>query len=133
MSDDQPNEPDLEIRLIPEEIRDFKDDEAHSNNAASTEKAQKEAVAFVDGTLEDLAKAGEHTRNEKIRNAVGNAGVAVVWILFVIVVAAVITVSWHYIMPEKWAWLTPQQVSDLKGPLVGAGTGFAGAYFRKRL
>lgn len=133
MSDDQSNEPDLEIKQIPDEIENLKDQEARSNNVDSKEKAQKEAVALADGTLEDLAKAGEHTRNEKIRNAVGTAGVWVVWILFIIVVAAVITVSWHYIMPEKWTWLTPQQVSDLKGPLIGAGTGFAGAYFKKRL
>jgi hypothetical protein len=57
-----------------------------------------------------------------------------VWLFFSLFAIGIVVIAWHYLMPEKWAWLSDSQLTTVKTFLAsGAVTGTAGRYLAVRL
>jgi hypothetical protein len=123
MNREQPND----FKRIPE----LAGTESEPASITGDTEGQKEAAAVAAGTLEEESKRAEHRRTERLRNHVNVAAIAVVWIFFSL---GIIAVAWHYLMPEKYAWLSDSQLTALKTFLAsGAITGTAGRYLAARV
>lgn len=102
--------------------------------ARNDERAQKEAAGFAAGTLEEASRRAEHGRSEQLRTHIHRAVLCGVWLGCVLFVLALLIVAWHYLAPERFGWLSADQLGIVKtflfsGALVTAG----GNYFGKRV
>ena len=126
MQDEYPND----FQTIPE----LSGAEAESVSVTGDAESQKEAAAVAAGTLELESKRAEHRRTERIRDHVNMAAIFVVWFFFSLFVIAIGVVAWHYLTPERLAWLSDSQLTAVKTFLAsGAVTGTAGRYLAARV
>ncbi len=79
----------------------------------------------------------EHRRTERLRNIWAVCVYALLVLAAVVVFITIFAVAWHYLAPDGWAWLEPEQLSAVRtflfsGAVTGAA-GWLGAYLRNRL
>jgi hypothetical protein len=74
---------------------------------------EKEAASLASGTLEEESKKAEHSRTERLRNHVHRAAVCSVWLLFFLVTSALIIVAYHYLVSERYCWLSDGQLTTV--------------------
>jgi hypothetical protein len=126
MNDEQPDD----FKTIP----DSADAEIAPASVTGDAKGQKEAAAVAAGTLEEESKRAEHRRTEQLRDHVNMAAIIAVWLFFFLFVLAIGVTAWHYLMPEKLAWLSDSQLTLVKTFLAsGAVTGAASRYLAARV
>ncbi|MDQ6869142.1 MAG: hypothetical protein M3178_12355 [Pseudomonadota bacterium] len=126
MNREQPND----FKRIPE----LAGAETEPASITGDAEGQKEAAAVAAGTLEEESKRAEHRRTERLRNHVNRAAIAAVWLFFLLFAFGIVAVAWHYLTPEKYAWLSDSQLTTLKTFLAsGAITGTAGRYLAARI
>lgn len=99
-------------------------------------KAYAESAGFAHKNLEEVAGRNEHTRRQRLLENMSWAAVIMFWLGVAIVAAAVVSVAWHYLLPESFAWLSTRQLEKLQAMLL-SGTvfslisGYAARYLRK--
>lgn len=94
----------------------FQPDVSQSNDML----AKKEAIAIGSGTLESDAKAQEHGRHQKFRNHINWATLIVFWSVVACLVVSIFVFTFHMITPDRWHFLTVEQIGTLKTLLGGA-------------
>jgi hypothetical protein len=126
MDDEPPND----FKRIPASAGE----ETESASVTGDVEGQKEAAAVAAGTLEKESKRAEQSRTERLRNHVNRAAIGAVWLFFSLFSAGIVVVAWHYLMPEKYAWLSDSQLTVVKTFLAsGVITGTAGRYLSARV
>ena len=126
MNDEQPND----FKTIPASA----DAETEPTPVTGDQEGQKEAAAVAAGTLEIESKRAEHRRTERLRDHVNLAAIVAVWFFFFLFVLAIGVIAWHYLTPEKWAWLSDSQLTAVKTFLASSAvTGAAGRYLAVRV
>jgi hypothetical protein len=119
-----------DFRTIPESA----DAGTEAASVTGDAKGQKEAAAVAAGTLEEESKRAEHHRTERLRDHVNRAAIFAVWFFFFLFVLAIGVIAWHYLMPEKCAWLSDSQLTAVKTFLASSAvTGAAGRYLAVRV
>lgn len=98
--------------------------------AAADSNATKEAAEVASGKYEE----NEGARADQLRRHVHLAMLIATWFVACLVLLALASVAWHYLAPEKYAWLSSSQLSTIQTVLFsGAATGFGGRYFSSRI
>jgi len=90
------------------------------------EAAKEEQALIQDGNLESAKKKNEENelgRADRLRHHIYCASVIAIWALFAIVFASLLSLTWYYIGPKSWQWLTEDQVGFIKGALLSGGGG----------
>ena len=67
-----------------------------------------------DKDLDTAARHSDHERRERFRDHVGRALIFCFWIIVVLMIAAVVSWAWHFIMPAKWHYLDKDQLSTIQ-------------------
>ena len=87
------------------------------------DEPREEEDLFGRGSIEERLEAGEFQRSERIKNALndGIVYVAIVAPYFLASVGAfvILVMLWHYLGPEKWTWMTPQQADKMEAAFGG--------------
>ena len=80
------------------------------------------------------AEVREHGRNQRFREQFEWLAIASLWVSAVAILLVGGVWFWHLLLPERWRWLKPDDVSHLQS-IVTAGllVGVIGNHFRKRL
>ena len=93
-----------------------------------------EVRAYQDRNLELVSRENEHQRSESLRDTIHTLfgwGVKAAFVLYGI---AVLAVCWHYLLPERWAWLSPDQLRTVTTVVFsGAITSRGGQYLSRRV
>lgn len=76
-----------------------------------SKRAEKEAAGIADGTLR---------RTEEVRANIHRGGLIAFWTLVIIGTSLTLVWAWHLGAPEKWRFLTTEQLSDLQKTLLAA-------------
>ena len=83
-------------------------------DAESDEAASAEARSLQEGTLEDRAAKSQHERDENLKDDIA-------WMLrwalrfaFGIIIAIAAIWCWHLLLPESYAFLTPDQINKIE-------------------
>ena len=82
--------------------------------------AKKEAIAIGAGTLEADAKKQEHGRHQKFRDHINRATLIVFWTVVFCLIVSILIFTFHLVTPEKWHFLSIDQIGTLKTLLGGA-------------
>lgn len=94
----------------------------------------------IDSTKESDFLSGDAKRGEQQKNAVHVMFLVLLWIVVVILVAALLTRAAHMVLPVSWQWLSNEQVqgldkyltSGLLGIIIGKfGDKLAGSFSSK--
>jgi hypothetical protein len=90
--------------------------------------ATAEARALASETLEQVGERRQFERRELARDAIGKATVFSIKVLFLILIIGSLIYSWHLLAPEKWRYLSSDDLSKiqtfLSNIIVGAVLGF---------
>lgn len=99
------------------------------------EKSGKEAQALAVDKLDQQAKAREHGRTEKFRDAVALAVLIVFWLAFAGIVTLGLIWFWHLITPPgSLRFLDTNQIDRIGTLLLGGiTTSFVSGYAKKRI
>lgn len=87
--------------------------------------------------LERAAKASEHQRDEVARKIIACGMWVLMVAVFVVIIAAVLTLGYHLLLPKGYHWLDPKELQDVKnavlsGAVVGLGTTYLRRYVDER-
>jgi len=97
-------------------------------------KAAREAIAYADGNLDRESKKNEHDRSEALRDTIHilfGYGLKGAFILYGL---ALVSVCWHYLMPENYGWLSTSQLHTVTTVVFsGAVTSRGGQYLSRRV
>lgn len=97
-------------------------------------EAQLLSRGFSAEDIEKQAATAEHRRNERFRDHFENIAILCLWLVALLFLAVGGTWFWHILMPEKWHWLTADQVSKLQNLVTGGIlTGIAAGHIKKRM
>ena len=76
----------------------------------------------------------EHERDQTTRHLVGVCLNVLIVLIFFVILAAVATLGWHMLTPDRLHWLTDPQLRDVKNfMLSGALVSIGSAYLRRFL
>lgn len=111
--------------------------ESPPESGDSFKQATAEALSLGEGTdLEREAKKNQHRRREKLKDHMGKGAIVAFWIFFWVVI--LITTSggliwaYHMLTPEKWHFLTDNQVNTIEDHVFTALVGGVFAFFSKQ-
>lgn len=85
-------------------------------NFFSTEsqmQAAAEAQSLQEKDLEDVARANDHRRKERVKDEFWGIGVWIIRVFLIGTVIGTIVVFWHWLAPLKWHFLTDAQLDRL--------------------
>lgn len=92
--------------------------------------ARTEAAEVASGKYDE----NELKRSDQLRHHVHFAMLCGIWFMFALIVISIIAVAWHYLLPERWEWLSESQLTAIKTFIFsGAVTGAGNKYFSSRL
>lgn len=98
--------------------------------ATSDQAAIDEAAEVASGKYDE----NESARTDQLRQHVHIAVLIAIWVALALVLIALFAISWHYLMPAKWAWLDTDQLTAIKTFIFsGAITGLGNRYLGSRL
>lgn len=84
--------------------------------------------------IEQRAKEAEANRTEGFRDHFETLSRVALWLVFGALVAIAIVWLLHLILPERWRWLTKEQVATIQNIVTGGVVaGVATAHLRRRL
>ena len=69
----------------------------------------KALPSITDKTLEEDAAKQEHARNQKWKNHFNTAFIIAFWFLWSCFILMVFALIFHWVMPDTWHWLKPEQ------------------------
>ena len=98
---------------------------------------EMEVSAVAEQRLEGESKKNEHSRKERLRNLTFTLVHRFMIVIFVVVIAAIITLVIHHMAPTEWRWLSDSDLETLQtavfsGAIFVAFNSF-GAYLKERL
>jgi hypothetical protein len=97
---------------------------------ADERAGQKEAAAIAEGKYDER----ENARSDRLRHHVHLSMLCGIWLFSAVFSFFMLAVAWHYLMSDKWEWLTAEQLSTIKTFLFsGTVTGSIGGYFGSRI
>jgi hypothetical protein len=84
-------------------------------------KAQEEALALQSGVdLAEEAKKRGHGRDQKFKDHLNVAALAIFWCVIACVAWGVVAYGWHLLMPEPWHYLSKEQLNKIESILAAA-------------
>jgi hypothetical protein len=101
-----------------------------SSESIPDNAARIEAAQVASGDYDE----NESARSDQLRHHVHLAMLAGIWLMFGLIAISVLAVAWHYLVPERYEWLSEPQLTALKTFIFsGAVTGAGNRYFSSRL
>ena len=96
-----------------------------------SDRAKKEEEAY--SKKRNLEKADrEHKRNERIRDVIAGGTLWLIRAIILSVFITVIVVAFHHLAPDRWHWLSEDQLTDLRTVLFsGAVVGAVSSYVQR--
>ena len=92
-----------------------------------SEEVQESAASY--NNYEDLARKDEE-RGDKLREALADHAHSIINVTKYVIPVSILTLGWHYILPNWLSWLTERQMDGLERFLVsGAGVGIVSTIF----
>lgn len=78
-------------------------------------------------------KRSEHYRDQTSRTILALCMWILLVMVFIVIAGAVSTLGYHLLMPDKWHWLSQDELQDIKnsvlsGAIVGLGTSYIRRY-----
>ena len=129
MSDLLPAPDDQAVRIPPLDAQN-----AEGALNADLSSAAHEQLAYADKNLDETSRKNEHRRDEGLRDTVHrlfDLGIKGAFILYCL---AVLTVSCHYLLPEKCRWLSADQLHTVTTVVFsGAVMSRGGQYLSRRV
>ena len=77
-------------------------------------------VSYGNKTLEEDAAKQEHARNQKWKNHFNTAFIIAFWFLWSCFILMVFALIFHWVMPDTWHWLKPEQLDKIKTVIMAA-------------
>ena len=97
-------------------------------------RATEEAKAYAGKTLDEESEENEHHRQEGLRDTVHKLVGWAAYGFFGLYAVAVVCVFWHYLVSEKYAWMSSNQLHAVTAAVFsGAITSKGGQYFSRRI
>lgn len=95
---------------------------------------KEEFAALQQQELDASSKKKEHVRKEKLRDVVSIGVLCLVVLAFILVAVAFVCVTWHYLAPETYRWMSDRKLEVVSSILV-SGPIFAllSSYVRDRI
>ena len=90
--------------------------------------------SLAEAEAQDLQKKrSEHYRDQTSRKVLALCMWILMVMVFIVVAGAVSTLGYHLLTPNKWHWLNPDELQDIKnsvlsGAIVGLGTSYIRRY-----
>ena len=101
--------------------------------SSSDQQAVDEAVAFDQGTLDNIANTNQHRRREAIRDALHSAGL----IIFAVSVGAAVAVgiiwTWHLVAPKEWCYLDKERMDFISTVFISGVIGYVLSELQTRI
>ena len=92
--------------------------------------ALSEAAEVASGNYDE----NESKRSDQLRHHVHFIMLCGIWLLSALIGVSIFAVAWHYLLPERWEWLSETQLTAIKTFIFsGAVTGAGNKYFSSRL
>lgn len=88
--------------------------------SSSAPSVEEEMASYGNKTLEEDAAKQEHARNQKWKNHFNRAFIIAFWFLWTCFILMVFALIFHWVMPDKWHWLTPEQLDKIKTVIMAA-------------
>lgn len=78
-------------------------------------RAEAESSYFAnDRDLETAARLNNHERRERFRDHIGMAIIFCFWVVVTLMIVAVISWAWHFIVPASLHYLNKEQLSTIQ-------------------
>ena len=105
------------------------------NSAKNYADAGTEEDRIARGRLDlnEEAKRSEHRRRERLHDALSAGGITLVRILTEMVILIIAIMGWHYFGPEKWAWMSSEQIDRAETAIAGSAAPLVILFLRRRL
>ena len=99
-----------------------------------TQEAKLLSLGLSEHEIARRAAASEHRRNENFRDHFERIAIIALWLTAVLLFVVGFTWLYHLLMPERWHWLSADQVLKLQNIVTGGVlAGVAGNHIKKRL
>ena len=102
----------------------------------TNDDANREESAIGSGVYENERNAGrvnELRRRENMREALSTVAVFVAKATPYVLVIIALIMGWHYLGPEKWAWMTPTQIDRVETAVAGGAISLVALLLRRYL
>ena len=96
----------------------------------SIDETRGERLSFADASRQEEARASEFRRREQFRNVVHRGAVWMALLAPYLLAIFVIVMGWHYLGPERWTWMSAEQID--KAEAVASGVIFSAIFFYLR-
>jgi len=94
--------------------------------------AKSEGEQFLLEKLEQEAAVSEHGRKEDSRAVIHKCSICLMIAIYLVMIAGVFTLGWHWMCPEKLHFLTHAQIDTIKNILLsGLAANFAKEFYKK--
>ena len=81
--------------------------------------ARRESRLLAAGNLQEEEERGRFRRDERLRDVLSSGRVFLFKLLPYALVLVALIMGWHYFGPEKWAWLSAEQIDRIETALTG--------------
>lgn len=87
---------------------------------SSINLANIEAESFSNEELEQVAKKNEHGRREGAKNIFHYGNILLLIVVFTGIIISVLVMFFHWVSPQQWHFLLPNQIDTIKTILFSA-------------
>lgn len=91
-----------------------------STQSPSAPSAEEEMQSIGNKTLKEDAEKQEFTRNQRWKNHFNRAFIAAFWFLWTCFILMVFALIFHWVAPDNWHWLKPEQLDKIKTVIMAA-------------
>lgn len=121
----QSQQPNADVESILGTLRDYgsvpeNGDSQQRVNSNITPNVDEEIASFSDKTLKEDAAKQDHHRDQNWKNHFSKAFICAFWILWFLFIIMCISLILHWILPEKFHWLTVDQLDKIKVIILSA-------------
>ena len=103
------------------------------SRADSAADAENEAAFISAGSYQEQAERNAFNRRERLLDVLSGGRVLLARVLPWAVILFIGVMGWHYVGPDKWGWLTPEQINRVESVLSGVGVSLVVVYLRRYL
>ena len=103
-------------------------------DSRGTSRPTGSETGFVTGhEYEEISRRNEFRRRERLLDTVAGGRVLLARLLPYAALIFIAVIAWHYLGPEKWHWMTPEQLDRVATALAGGGVSLIILFLRRYL
>ena len=103
------------------------------SRAKNDDDAGIEAVLIASGRMEDAARRREYQRRERLLDVLSYGRIILARVLIAAAILFIGVMGWHYFGPEKWAWMSSEQIDRAETAIAGSAVSLIILFLRRYL